>query len=132
VTARDPGGWGWPPARPDRGVGASRSGGLKCPKGLGAGGQFLWSSVTENHDLDSAQRVQLEEACRAKDRCDRFAALMVDSHDSKFQAEANATANVMKQLLAALRLPDPKTGKRPQYRGARGAYKPRGKAVSHA
>ena len=36
--------------------------------------------------------------------------------------KANATANVMKQLLAAMRLPD-STGKRPQQRGgARGSY----------
>jgi hypothetical protein len=40
-------------------------------------------------------------------------------------AKANATANLLKQLLAALRLPDEATGKRPQVRSARGAYKPR-------
>ena len=42
-------------------------------------------------------------------------------------AQANATANLMKQLLAALRLPDEATGKRPQVRAARGAYTPSGK-----
>lgn len=36
---------------------------------------------------------------------------------------ANETANGMKQLLAALRLPDAQ-GKRPQYRGPRGAQAP--------
>ena len=36
---------------------------------------------------------------------------------------ANATANTMKQLIAALRLPDA-AGVRPQYRGPRGAQAP--------
>ena len=35
--------------------------------------------------------------------------------------KANTTANVMKQLLAAMRLPDA-SGRRPQQRGPRGAY----------
>ena len=39
--------------------------------------------------------------------------------------KANATANQMKQLLAALRLPDAVTDKRPRQRGGgRGAYAP--------
>jgi hypothetical protein len=45
-------------------------------------------------------------------------------------AKANVTANLLKQLLAALRLPDDVTGKRPQRRGARGAYKPSAGKVS--
>lgn len=89
------------------------------------------------------QRVQLEEACRAKDRCDKldrllqadvdtWAKLVVDinSDGQVFElritqalSKANETANLMKQLLAALRLPDA-TGKRPQYRGPRGAQQP--------
>jgi hypothetical protein len=36
-----------------------------------------------------------------------------------------AAANLLKQLLAALRLPDSKTGKKPQQRSARGAYAPK-------
>ena len=43
-------------------------------------------------------------------------------HEKK-QAERNATANQMKQMLAALRLPD-QDGRRPQYRGARGSQAP--------
>lgn len=93
--------------------------------GLSVGGRGLWESVTGSHDLDVSQLVQLEEACRAKDRCDRFAEMLKDGLDSKLLAEANATANVLKQLIAALRLPDPRTGKRPQRRGARGVYRPR-------
>lgn len=37
---------------------------------------------------------------------------------------AIATADTIKKLLAALRLPDPVTGRRPQYRGARGVQRP--------
>lgn len=96
----------------------------KIPDGLGTGGRSLWQSVAKSHELDPVQLVQLEEACRAKDRCDRIADLLNEEHDSKLQADANATANLLKQLLAALRLPDPESGKRPQFRGARGAQKP--------
>jgi 23S rRNA maturation mini-RNase III len=38
--------------------------------------------------------------------------------------EARQQANILKQLIAALRLPDEATGKRPQHRGARGSYAP--------
>lgn len=96
----------------------------KSPTGLGPGGRSLWKAVTDDHELDATQVVQLEEACRAKDRCDRLAMLLNEEHDSKLQADANATANLMKQLIAALRLPDEQSGKRPQYRGPRGAVKP--------
>lgn len=116
----------------------------KAPTGLGSGGRALWASLTTDHVLDAAQEVQLLEACRAKDRLDKldqilradvdtWATLVLDinSDGQVFEirmtqalTQANATANVMKQLLAALRLPDEKTGKKPQYRGARGAQKP--------
>jgi hypothetical protein len=98
---------------------------------LGEGGKALWESITEDHELDAGQLVQLEEACRIKDRCDaldRAVRLLESEGDLKDYlsavAQANASANQMKQLLAALRLPDPQTGKRPQYRGPRGAQKP--------
>lgn len=112
------------------------------PIGLGAGGRELWSSIADEYELDPAQKVQLLEACRAKDRLDRLDGLLrgdidswarlthrlqTDDYELKIDAalaQANATANLMKQLLAALRLPDPKTGRRPQYRGARGAQAP--------
>ena len=94
------------------------------PDGLGAGGRSLWTAITDEHELTSPQLVQLEEACRAKDRCDRLAVLLNEEHDHKLQSDANNTANLLKQLLAALRLPDPETGRRPGYRGARGAQVP--------
>ncbi len=112
------------------------------PKGLRSGGRALWSAITEEHDLDAPQLVQLEEACRAKDRLDQldlvlrgdvatWSEIVFDSDGRSVSLridtaldKANTTANLMKQLLAALRLPDAQTGKRPQYRGPRGAVKP--------
>lgn len=109
------------------------------PEALGDGGSRLWESIDEAHDLDAMQLVQLEEACRAKDRLDRLDSLLrgdlgtwlsvkdfEDGRPSELVinqalAQANATANLMKQLLAALRLPD-SVGKRPQVRAARGSY----------
>ena len=115
---------------------------VKAPTGLSAGGRSLWKAITDAHNLDAQQLVQLEEACRAKDRLDKLDQLLrgdVDTWaevvedregtpvslriDSALQ-RANDTANLMKQLLAALRLPDEQTGKRPQHRGARGAQMP--------
>lgn len=112
------------------------------PDGLADGGAALWSAITADHDdLDAMQLAQLTEACRAKDRLDRldlvlrgdvdtWAEIAVDREgepislriDTALQ-RANDTANVMKQLLAALRLPDA-AGKRPQYRGPRGSQAP--------
>jgi hemin uptake protein HemP len=116
------------------------------PTGLSAGGRALWTDITEAHpDLDAPQKVTLLEACRSKDRLDKldellrgdidtWATLVVDVNSdgqiyelrmTQALAQANATANLLKQLLAALRLPDAASGKRPQQRGgARGAYSP--------
>jgi hypothetical protein len=115
------------------------------PKGLGAGGRKLWRGISSAHDLDDAQLAQLEEACRAKDRCDKLDDVLRGEVETwvRFQlaegdddgvvyevkidaalAQANNTANLMKQLLAALRLPDEASGRRPQVRSARGSYKP--------
>lgn len=114
---------------------------------LALGGSALWASITKDHTLDAAQEVTLLEACRAKDRLDeldellragvdRWATLVLDTNSDGqvFElrvnvalANANATATLLKQLLAALRLPDKSTGKRPQRRGgARGVYARRG------
>lgn len=115
----------------------------KVPTGLSAGGRALWRSIIDEHELDAVQLVQLTEACRAKDRLDKLDdALRGDGHTwmklvEDFNSDqiselritsaldkANTTANVMKQLLAALRLPDAETGARPQRRGPRGAQRP--------
>lgn len=110
------------------------------PADLGPGGAALWSEVRDLHVLNAVQVVQLHEACRAKDRLDKLDELlrgdvdlwvrlthrlMTADYEVKVDAalgQANATANLMKQLLAALRLPDEATGRKPQRRGARGAY----------
>lgn len=115
---------------------------MDVPAGFDAGARSLWSAITAEHDLNAVQLVQLEEACRAKDRLDRLDRLLrgdVDTwarvmhntrtgdYELKIDAalvQANATANLMKQLIAALRLPDETTGKRPQRRGPRGAVQP--------
>jgi hypothetical protein len=97
---------------------------VSAPDGLRSGGLMLWSAIVDEHELDAGQLVQLEEACRAKDRCDFLDSRLQESMDSAVLKDANATANLMKQLLAALRLPDPVSGKRPQFRGPRGAQKP--------
>lgn len=103
----------------------------RVPAGLGVGGRSLWNAIADDHELNATQVVQLEEACRIKDRCDaldRAVRELEDSGDLKDYmtavASANAAANQMKQLIAALRLPDEVTGKKPQYRGPRGAQKP--------
>jgi hypothetical protein len=126
----------------------------RSPSGLSAGGRRLWREVVEAHQLDITQLVMLEEACRAKDRLDELARIIegkgvlelmhfriphafipglngevtVEVKFDQVINQANATANGMKQLLAALRLPDAE-GKRPQQRGgARGAYVNGGKS----
>lgn len=117
---------------------------VRAPSGLGSGGKTLWRDVTTAHpDLDAFQKVQLEEACRAKDRLDRLDEVLrgdtdvwmrlthraqTEDYELRIDAalsQANATANLMKQLLAAIRLPDEAGGKRPQHRGPRGGYAPR-------
>lgn len=113
-----------------------------APAGLDSGGRALWDAITDAHELDAVQLAQLTEACRAKDRLDRLDEILRGDVDSWMSlvdndrtgeielkidaalAQVNTTANLMKQLLAALRLPDVETGKKPQYRGARGAQKP--------
>lgn len=123
-----------------------RTSSQRTPTGLGAGGRALWRDITDDHELDPAQRVQLLEACRAKDRLDKLDGLLrgdvdtwtklivdINSDGQIFElrvtqslVQANATANLLKQLLAALRLPDGLTGNRPQHRGAaRGAHAPK-------
>lgn len=120
----------------------------RTPAGLSAGGRSLWKSVTEAHELDAVQEVTLLEACRSKDRLDKLDEVLrgdeetwmrlikddrSEYHELKIDsalASANTTANLLKQLLAALRLPDIE-GKKPQQRGgARGAYAATPKADS--
>ncbi|WP_325602173.1 hypothetical protein [Nocardioides sp.] len=80
------------------------------------------------------QLVTLTEVCRAKDRLDRLDAMTRSGSDEWAslpgvvltldpEARVNSTADLLKQLLASLRLPD-KYGRRPQRRGTpRGVYR---------
>jgi len=112
------------------------------PSTLGSAGAKLWRDIVKVHEMDPMQLVQLEEACRAKDRLDKLDEILRGDADvwcrlvpndleqtydvrvTGVLSQANNTANLFKQLLAALRLPDVETGKRPQVRSARGAYSP--------
>ena len=113
----------------------------RMPSGLGAGGRALWKSVSGVHEIDGVQAAQLTEACRMKDRLDQldkvlrgdvqyWTEVLYDADGSPVSLRidaalqrANDTANAMKQLISALRLPDAE-GRRPQRRGPRGAQKP--------
>lgn len=113
----------------------------KAPTGLAARGRRLWREMHAMAEFNPAERVLLEEACRIADRLERLdTALRGEAEFLRVEtdrdgdlilsvdgamAEARQQSNVLKQLVAALRIPDEQTGKRPQRRGARGAYKPR-------
>ncbi len=121
---------------------------IRRPEGLAEGGSALWDAISAEHELDAGQDVQLLEACRAKDRLDKLDKLLRGDVDvwarlsHRLQTEdyeiriddalgkANSTANLLKQLLAALRLPDHVSGKRPKKSPARGAYMPGGNVSS--
>lgn len=124
------------------------------PKTLGSRGKRLWREIAAERTLDPMQKVLLEEACRTTDRLEkldeklrgdadswahlrtRAESLHVDEDGDKSVTidlvvdgaltEARQQQNILKQLLAAMRLEDVATGKKPQARGgARGAYAPR-------
>ncbi len=121
---------------------------LRAPSGLAAKGRKLWKDVTSTHTLAAPELVLLEEACRIADRLDKLDALLsgevehwvdlraikgceeaVEIHIDSALSEARQQANVLKQLIASLRLPDDATGKKPQQRGgARGSYAPKASA----
>jgi cyanate lyase len=100
---------------------------MDAPDDFGTGGATLWCEITGTHELDAAQLVQLTEACRAKDRLDKLDLVLRGDVEAWMSTQAlnqaNATANLMKQLLAAMRLPD-EAGRKPQRRSARGVQAP--------
>lgn len=120
----------------------------RAPVGLGTRGKRLWKDLHELTEFDPAQLAILEEACRTADRLDRLDAILrgadaewltlrlgADEGDVTVVlagplAEARQQQTVLKQLLVALRLPDVQTGAKPQHRGARGAYNPKGSAAA--
>jgi hypothetical protein len=114
------------------------------PARLGSRGAALWTAVTESHDLAASELEILTEACRCADRLEKLDAYLTGEDlswldlesmrrdDSEVRvvvdgalSEARQQQNILKQLIASLRLPDQETGKKPQHRGARGAYAPK-------
>ncbi|HQV84144.1 MAG TPA: hypothetical protein PLX57_13670 [Ornithinibacter sp.] len=150
MTYRDPRNVGASPTR--RNAVEEETVDSQTPSDLSSGGRALWVAISEAHELDAPQRVTLLEACRSKDRLDKLDEVLRGDGDTWMRltediraedgtvyelritqalAQANATANLLKQLLASLRLPDASTGRKPQQRGAaRGAYTPTAKAGS--
>lgn len=116
---------------------------VRVPRGLGVKGTRLWRELHEERGekFPPAESVLVEEACRMADRLDKLNALLVGDDDAwarvripgnsdelvlvvnDAMSEARQQANVLKQIIAALRLPD-ESGSKPQRRGARGAYSP--------
>jgi hypothetical protein len=109
------------------------------PDGLMAGGRRLWLALLSQDDSladDSNPALAIAlEACRTKDRCDllalRVASCSVVVDNGMGQAvihpawtESRQQAIMLNQLITSLRLPNA-AGKRPQFRGARGTYRPR-------
>ena len=119
----------------------------RTPPGLGPRGRRLWKALTAHGPAVAEQEVALE-ACRTADRLEKYDALLsgdvvtwarlvvdLDS-DTTYELrvtnvvnQANQGATLMKQLIAAVRVPDAATGAKPQQRGTpRGAYRVRGSA----
>lgn len=97
---------------------------MTAPRGLKAGGRRLWDGITSDHPaLDSGQLALLEQACRQRDRADSLAAAAADGDPGALRHERDS-AMAMARLLAAIRLPDEKTGRRPQARQTRGVQRP--------
>lgn len=112
---------------------------LVDPSTLGPGGRALWDdTMADYEELDSRQQVLLLEACRMKDRLDRLDALLrgdvevwlklrhgrtgtIELDIAPALAQANTTTNIMKQTIAAMRLPDADGKRTPQARTA-GVY----------
>jgi hypothetical protein len=116
----------------------------EMPARLGPRGSALWVSITESHDLAAAELEILTEACRCADRLEKLDEQLTGDDmswldlekmrrdDTEYRvtvdaalSEARQQQNILKQLIASLRLPDEATGKKPQHRGARGAYTPK-------
>lgn len=114
----------------------------RVPRGLSVKGTRLWREMHKTFsDFNPAELVLIEESCRIADRLDRLNSVLTGTDDfflqslpdsdTKFilvvdgaMSEARQQANVLKQIIAALRLPDEDTGRRPIQRnnGARGAH----------
>lgn len=107
---------------------------------LGPRGSRLWASLMARdgslQDQDNPDREVALSACHAADRVARLeqeaasADLMIEGRSGPVTnplfVEVRQQAALLARLIAALRLPDEATGKRPQKRQLRGVQKPSG------
>jgi hypothetical protein len=105
---------------------------------LEARGRRLWNSIHIQHpNISDAEREVALEACRVADRLERLdkvcraAEPVIETDKGQLIthpafAESRQQQNLLKQLVASLRLPEPASGKRPQTRPARGVQQPKG------
>jgi hypothetical protein len=108
------------------------------PAGLEARGRKLWKSIHDQHpNISEPEREVALEACRVADRLERLDVICRASEPvietdkgglitHPAFGEARQQQNLLKQMVAALRLPDGANGKRPQTRPARGTQAPKG------
>lgn len=107
----------------------------RTPPGLQTRGRKLWRDLWKQHEFEVGEAEVVLEACRTADRLERLNEICetaepvietdkggVITHPAF--GEIRQQANLLKMLITALRLPDEQSGKRPQYRGPRGAQKP--------
>lgn len=111
---------------------------------FGQRGTRLWTNLLSQDatlsDETNPQREVAITACRAADRLEtleQLAAVTDVTYDGDrgpithpVHVEVRQAAALVARLIAALRLPDEATGKRPQRRQTRGTYKPSGKVSS--
>lgn len=104
-----------------------------APKGTRASGRRLWSSVVDRYELEEHEAALLREAVRLVDLLDELQAVvdrdgpLLGTGEKRrvhpAAVEARQSRIALARVLAALRLPDADSGKRPQRRlGARGVY----------
>lgn len=109
-----------------------------APRGATAAGRRLWRSVLEGYELEEHEVALLREAVAVVDLCERLQklvadeGLMVEGRTHPALVELRQQRIVLARLVVALRVDPGGTGdgqaRRSQYRGMRGAYRPRGAA----
>lgn len=110
----------------------------KTPAGLGPRGRRLWQNMLAQdsalEDESEPRREVALTACRTADRLERLEAMAADTEPviegkagpmtHPVFAEVRQQSALLARLVAALRLPDEATGKRPQRRQVRGVQQP--------
>ena len=110
----------------------------KSPAGLDARGRRLWASLLAQdaslEDLANPNRETALTACRVADRLEaleqraKVTDVIYEGERGPIthpvHIECRQVAALLPRLLAALRLPDEATGKKPQRRPARGVHRP--------